>query len=1612
MTRERKSARAQKPAAALAQLLRGEPDSSLAALLGHYYHRAPPEDLAAADRGDLRGAVIAHRNFAKVRAAGEALCRIYNPQRERDGWRSAGTVLEIVTDNMPFLVDSVSIALNRHGLTIHLTIHPVVHVARDSGGNLLDATAAPDSAKNTRAESWMRFQVDRQPDDGAMRRLQDEIKTILSEIRRACDDWKPMLGKVSDAIAALGSEAPAAGADAADLGEAADFCRWIADNNFTFLGYCEYENAGGGSRINPRSALGVLRTLDEESCNAVLPADSENFMRPGEPLMVTKASAQSRIHRPAYMDCISILRRDSGGRPRGRLCILGLFTSTLYRQPTRSIPLLRLRGSKILQRSGFAVDGHGGKALQDVLDSFPRDSLFQIPEEELFEICMGILELQERQRIRLFMHRDVHRRFYFCMIYLPRDRYTRELRLRFQDILMDALHGTGFEFGTLFSESMLARIHFIIHAPTDSEARISAAEIQRRIMESTRSWGDRLREALAAAEPRRAARLFKKYAAAFPAGYQEDFTAADAVRDIAEMERMGGRRQLGIRLAAGGDGEGEGGSGGELRLKLFSREKPVPPSDTLPILEAMGLRAVAVRTYLAHPADAAALWVHEFALAPGGGGELRVNVEHGDNITESFLRTWEGLAENDGFNRMVLSAGLHWREVSVLRAICKYLRQIRIRYSENYMIETLGGNPRMARRLVRLFHARFDPAGDGAADDALVTEINEGLERVANLDEDRILRAFLNVIESTLRTNFYQKDAGGGAKPYLSFKLDPQKILRMPEPKPMFEIFVYSPRVEAVHLRGGRIARGGLRWSDRREDFRTEVLGLVKAQMVKNAVIVPTGSKGGFVVKRLPEDGGREKLMAEVVECYKTFIRGMLDLTDNLVDGAVAAPADVVRHDEDDPYLVIAADKGTAAFSDTANEVAAEYGFWLDDGFASGGSTGYDHKKMGITAKGAWESVKHHFRELGVDTQSMNFTAIGIGDMGGDVFGNGMLLSKRLKLVGAFNHQHIFLDPDPDPETSFNERRRLFNLPRSGWSDYDPGLISAGGGVFARSAKSIALSAEAREALKINALQLTPNELINAMLKAPVDLLWNGGIGTYVKAAAETDEMISDRANDGVRVCGRELRCRVVGEGGNLGLTQLGRIEYSRHGGGPQGGRCYSDFIDNSGGVDASDHEINIKILLNAAVAAGKLTVDQRNALLAHMTDTVGGLVLADNYAQSRALGFAARNAPHTIGGDVRMIRRLERGGQLDRALEFLPGDDDLRQRRVAGQGLTRPELAVLLAYGKIVLYNELVRSDLPEDPFLHRLLVDYFPPLLGERHRDDMGRHQLRREIIATAITNDMLNTMGPTFAERMKELGGADSADMTRAYIAAAEIFSMDETRREIEALDNKVASGIQYEMTEYAVGLIERAASWILRNRRMPLDISATVGHFKPGVAELSGSLARLLAAPNRLAQTRRARQLLRRGVPEALANKVAGFIALSSALDIVEVAAETGRGVLATAQVYFTLGAQLELQWLRDMAAHLETANHWHTLARFGLHNNLRQEQRLLAAAVLNESGGAKPRAMVKAWLARHHAPRERFLQVMEELQTTGNPDYAMLSVAVNELKKMRSDAGVG
>ena len=1590
--------------------------------------RVPEDELAGRSAAEWAALVQSFIAFAGQRVAGAPKIEVSNPEPGADGFDSTHTVVRIVNDDMPFLVDSVRMALSQREVAIHQIVHPVFAVTRDAAGALVEVGEGL-------PESMMHVEIDRQADADAMAAIAQAILASLTDVREAVVDWQPMrdrMLRIADELATRPLPV-----DDAGRREAQDFLRWAADNHFTFLGYREYEVVDRQLVPVQGSGLGLLRGKDHLVQPRPVTGLAAADLPPGvrlEPLILTKTNARATVHRPGYMDYIGVLVFDETGRAVREHRFLGLYTSSAYNRRPWDIPLVRQRHEHVMSSSGLAPDSHSGKALRHILESLPRDELFQSTAEELQATASGILGLQERSRTRLFLRRDRYGRFFSALVYIPRDRFNTTIRHRIEALLMRELQGERLDHAVRIGESPLAQLHLVIRPKAGAKVEVDLPRIEAELQQIVRDWHDELRETLLREHgEEQGLRLFQRYGRGLPAGYVEATTPPVAASDLLQASLLSGPDDLRITFYRD--------EGDQLGFKLIRRGGDIVLSDVLPVMENLGLRVVAEHPY-ALQSDEGDISIQDFEVMPLR-GEIDV-VAATKPFEHAFGAIWLGLAENDGFNRLLPSARLEWRDIAMLRGYAKYALQTGVPFSQPYMEEALQRNPVIARLLYELFAARFEPGreqpldeagqkalhdqiawllpkGERAALDTIPQEIAAArgldraaqvdavtdaieilLEQVSSIDDDRILRGFMALIGATLRTSFYQRH-DGAPRDYISFKFDPSALPDLPKPRPFREIFVYSPYVEGTHLRFGPVARGGLRWSDRREDFRTEVLGLVKAQMVKNTVIVPVGSKGGFVVKRPPAAGDRDAVLAEGIACYKRFINGLLDITDNLVDGQVAPPRDVVRHDGDDPYLVVAADKGTASFSDIANGISAEHGYWLGDAFASGGSVGYDHKGMGITARGAWESVKRHFRALGIDSQNQDFTCVGVGDMSGDVFGNGMLLSKHIRLVAAFDHRHVFLDPNPDPARSWIERERLFNLPRSSWEDYDRSLISPGGGVHPRSAKAIPLTPEVRAALAIESdvESMSPNELMNAILKAPVDLLWNGGIGTYVKSSVESHADVGDRANNGLRVDGRELRCKAVGEGGNLGLTQRGRIEAAS-----VGVLLNTDFIDNSAGVDTSDHEVNIKILLSAPLARDELSQEQRNALLASMTDEVGELVLTDNYRQNQAISLMEKMSFSRLGSFGHFIRTLEAQGLLDRAIEYLPSDAELAERKLRGVGLTRPELAVLLSYDKIVIFNQMLDSDVPEDPYLSKELVRYFPQALQDGYERDMQGHRLRREIIATAVTNSMVNRMGSTFVMRMQEDTGESPAQIAKAYTISREALDARELWAQIDNLDLKVAESAQLEALTGIWHLQREMTRWLLNRPGENLDIAAKVERYAEGIAAMRGAMADVLPAEARATLQADIERWQSRGFPDEMARSLASLPYLTYALDIVEVAMETGRDVADVATAWFSLSDALHTRWLMDVVGALPVEGRWHAQARGVLRDELQAQQRALVGQVLAHAApGSSPQELVSQWLSRGDATLRGTLAMFSEMRNLRGMDYPTLSVAVRRLAQV-------
>lgn len=1574
------------------------------AFIRQYFHGVAEDDLSAYQPSELAAAALTHLQYARVRKRNQTCVRVFNAEQARDGFTSKHTIVEVAIEDMPFLVDSLGMVLNEQGLTIHLMIHPVLALRRDRTGKLLELGDAQADEAGFVKESWQHVQIDRIEDPARLRELERKILRTFDDVRAAVKDWQAMRERALEIAAALPSR-PHPGPQH-DVQETKELLEWLADDHFTFLGYREYRLKRGRTEdlveAIPETGLGILRTRGRQLKPTVLTGEARERARAGDLLVITKANSKSTVHRALYLDYIGIKTFDAAGRVTGEQRFLGLFTSSAYHSSPREIPLLKQKIERVTRHFGLDPASHDAKAVVHVLETYPRDELFQASASDLIRIVRGVVNLYERHRVRVFLRRDVFGRFYSALIYVPRDRYNTQVRERLEGVLRTALQATALDSHVQISESALARVHIIARVTEDDGPRIDVAALEQQIAETVRTWDDRLRDALMEAYGEFEGRsISDRYRNAFPAAYEAEVSTADAIADLKALDRVvADPTSVALRLIGSADASAN--------LRLFRMGAPIPLSQVLPVLENLGLLVISERPYLINAPGGKEIWITSYDVRRADGQNVEASLQ--ERFEEAFTAVLNEEAENDGFNRLVVLSSLHWRQAMVLRAYCRYLLQTSTTFSQSYMEQVLSRNAPIAATLFQLFEAQFDPAIAANRRETVLNEtkqqLTEQLDGVKSLDEDRILRRFVSLIEGTLRTNFYQPDRDGRAKPYLSLKLDPRRIPDLPQPRPAFEIFVYSPRVEGVHLRMGQVARGGIRWSDRREDYRTEVLGLLKAQNVKNTLIVPVGAKGGFVAKRLVSGASREEMQREGVECYRTYIRAMLDVTDNFVGNRLKPAPNVVRRDGDDPYIVVAADKGTATFSDIANEIAAEYDFWLGDAFASGGSAGYDHKKMGITARGAWECVRRHFREIGVDTQTQEFTAIGIGDMSGDVFGNGMLRSPHMKLLAAFNHQHIFLDPNPDPAVSYKERSRLFALPRSTWEDYDRKKISKGGGVYSRSAKTIKLSPEARAMLDVDRDTMTPIELIRAVLRMPVDLLWNGGIGTYVKASDESNADVGDRANDLVRVDGRELRCKIVGEGGNLGFSQRGRIEYAL-----AGGRINSDFVDNSGGVDCSDHEVNIKILLNTAVKRGMLTLAKRNKMLADMTEDVAALVLRDNYLQSQAISTLELNAAADLFEHAHAIRSLELSGHLDRALEFLPSAEAIEDRHRSGQGLTRPELAVLLAYAKMTLYQRLIDSDVPEDPYLSQELERYFPTLIQRNFGRLVKQHRLRREIIATATTNSLVNRMGATFARRVQEDTGASAASVVRAYAIAREAFGMRKTWADIEALDNKIAAKTQYEMMHETARLVSFGTYWLIRHQADSLNIDQQVQRFRRGLTELDDAIPRVLSGADLAAFEARYAQYRAANVPEALCNRMATLNALRPGLDLVAIAEKTRLPIERAASIYFALNNAISLDWLREQIESLGVTGHWQAVARTTLRDNVYELQRALCLQVLKDKPRGAVNEVLEAWIERRKGAIEALRHTMSDMRSLPEMDFATLSVAVQAVRRI-ADHGDG
>lgn len=1582
------------------QLVQKKLDASQCALVEklarNLLDKISDDDLRQRNESDLYGAILSLWHNLNQLPQDSIFVRVFNPTLEGDGWQSTHTIVEVITQDTPFLVDSIRMTLNKLGITTHFILTGPLLVQKNKKGLVLTLNET-EGVK----QSVFHIEVDRMRDKTHILTLEQALSETLKDTALVVADWQPMQKKLHQVASLLKKNQPAS--LAFQTKEAIEFLQWLALDNFTFMSYQYYQcDVVAGdyvlTAIND-DAFGLAKKIDTAQFGSQLSTIAEpaavDFWSQSL-LIINKSSHKSRVHRPAYLDYIGVKVYDTELNVVGEHRFYGLYASSVYNQATASIPVLNNKVKRILQASSFEPGSHPWRVLSNIIENFPRDELFQATEQEMLNMGMGVVQIQDRDKLKVFVRRDPFGRFFSCVVYVSRERYSTEYRRVSQDVLQRFFESNQeVEFTTFFSESPLARTHYIVRV-SNNNVDIDVNRLEQNLIEAATSWDDQLHLAIIANFGEQTGTLIAKhYKYAFPRSYKEATLAGYTVADIEHLEKLNDDNKLDILFYRPQE---ELTNSRLVRLKLFQKDEAIHLSDVMPILENLGFRVIGEAPYKVTTSNQVTYWILDFSMWHKVGKDFDLE-EARERFQSAFIDIWYGKLENDGFNRLVLHAKLTGREVTILRAYARYMRQVTFPFSQHYIEDTLSCHVELVILLVKLFKNRFDPKGFNAkAQTSLVNQITKKLERVDNLDDDRIIHRYMEMILATQRTNYFQLTETGEYKNYLALKLNPYAIPEIPKPVPTYEIFVYSPDVEGVHLRGGKVARGGLRWSDRPEDFRTEILGLVKAQQVKNTVIVPVGAKGGFVCKKQPQLTGRDEIFQEGKRCYRIFISALLDVTDNIVDEKLTPPELVICHDDSDPYLVVAADKGTATFSDLANSVSLQYQFWLGDAFASGGSNGYDHKAMGITAKGAWQSVKRHFREIGVNCQTTDFTCMGIGDMAGDVFGNGMLLSKHIRLLAAFNHLHIFIDPNPDRVTAYKERQRLFHLANSTWDDYDLSLISKGGGVFSRRAKYITLSAAMQEMLGVTRKTMPPNDLIKGLLQMPVDLLWSGGIGTYVKASDETHTDVGDRANDNVRINGKELGARIVGEGANLGMTQRGRIEYAL-----SGGSVNTDFIDNVGGVDCSDNEVNIKIFLNRLVASGELTGKKRNELLSSMQDSVANIALTDAYQQSEAISVTVSRQTKLLKEQLRFIHHLEKEGKLDRLLEFLPDDENLMERQLKGQGLTRPEIAVLLAYGKMMLKEQLIVEQITEEPYFANLLPAYFPKVLQRSFRRAMDQHPLRKEIIATTLANKMSNDMGFNFVTRMQDETGAAITEITIAYVIAKEVFDFDSLFQELRQMDNLVPSQVQYEVIYRCRRKIRHVTRWILRNPIKEMSIEEQIGFYKPTLQDLEKNLASYLVPMELEEYKELVQNYQHEGIPEHMAKKLASLGVVFSGMDLAQISAQLEQGFEVVARLYFLLGDQLGLHWFLQQINHQSVDNHWQALARASFREELDWQQRGLTLRMLQGNDpSASAETVLAAWMGNNESKLQRWKSIVAEFKVGKSHEFAKFSVALREL----------
>lgn len=1571
-----------------------------------FFEHYPIEELANQDINDVIGLLKDSYQFISLYKQKRAKVRAFNPVIDDHGWGCKNTVITVHYNNVPFMIDSVRMALTNRGLLVKKINPLILSTHRDNEGELLSCDSVDsEQTSDTQPELFIYIEIDRHSKTQDLQAIAASIRKIINDVNVVNGDYASTVNELQilrDTISYSKSHHTRE-----EIYEANQFIAWLMVNNFTFLGYAFYRFAGMQSVESQatgqlavaelQKSYGLLNKEDE--INNYFPINHDKLRDPDGPLLTfSKSPIRSTIHRQAYPDHIAIQAYDSDGNFIGVHHVVGLYTSQVYRATVVNIPFIRQKVESIYKEAGLSDSSYNGKVLRQVLETFPRDELFQSSHEELKKTLLGVMSLNERHIVRLFTRESEDKRFVTAMVYIPRDQFSSQLREDIIAYLGDAVGSASEEFYTYYSESILSRTYIIFRLDESKEKLWEERELEKQVQYLSKSWNDSLIKCIQSNYSEDVSKhMVAKYANSFSTSYQENFSVDHAVDDIAKIETINEDNPIALCFS-----QPDPSSNKVVHFKVFNYGDTLPLSDVIPVLERMNLKVIGEHPYKIKQANNT-VWMHDFLLHT----RLPDDADISDirrPFEEAFTNIWSRHVDNDFFNGLVVAAQISWRDVSMLRTYAAYMKQIAFPFSKRAVTRSLMTYPHLAQQLVALFYQRFDPSVESHTRSQRCREISQhledALESVDNLNDDRILRQYMALINATIRTNYFQRQQGKH-KQYISLKLDPQHIPNVPEPKPAYEIFVYSNRIEGVHLRGGKVARGGLRWSDRLEDFRTEVLGLVKAQNVKNAVIVPNGAKGGFVAKKARTDKGRDAFLAEGIDAYKTFIRGLLDVTDNLDKGKVIAPENVVRWDDDDPYLVVAADKGTATFSDIANEIAIEYGHWLGDAFASGGSAGYDHKAMGITAKGAWVSVQRHFKEKGIDVQKQDITVIGIGDMGGDVFGNGMLMSKHICLTAAFNHLHIFIDPTPDAATSYEERERLFTTPGSNWADYNQKLISRGGGVFSRDAKSIAITPEMKTCFDLHSDRLTPTELIHQLLKAPVDLIWNGGIGTYVKSKQESHLDIGDKASDALRVNGSQLRCKVFGEGGNLGMSQRGRIEYCL-----QGGACNTDFIDNAAGVDCSDHEVNIKILLSDVVANGGLTKAQRNRLLSSMTNNVSDMVLTNNYYQTQSISLAQEGALFRLEEYRRLINALEESGRLNRELESIPSDQELLDRRADNLSLTRPELAVLNCYVKVELKELLATEEIADNPYLASWVEKAFPEKLLKKYKHGIHNHILRKEIIATQLANDMVDSMGITFFNRMMESTGETASAIATAYVAARDVFQFDVFQEKVKALDYHVPAEDQMRLLSSMMRRVRRGTRWFLCNRHHQDTLQKTVEIFKGSVAQVISETPKVLSEDEKLAWQTRYDKFSGLGLDSESSSVMAMSSHLFSGLGIAEAVLQSKHAIPDVVNMHHLLGDKLGFYWFARAVTDVKVESYWQSMARESFINDIDKVLRIMTVELLRLGGKRfQHEETLQLWMQDHPVLLTRWRDIAHELQTNPHTDFAMFSVAMRELTEL-------